>query len=82
MSDVFVAFQARYAQPIKDLGNIERQRGLYGVDILIEADGTPRLLEVTFAPDMGRFGQFQPEGWNEVFGHLFFNDEKGVTRIV
>lgn len=58
IADVYIAFQARYAQKIKDLGNIDKQRALYGVDILIEADGTPKLLEVTFAPDMGRFGKF------------------------
>lgn len=31
---------------------------------------------------MGRFTDYQPEGFNEIFGNLFFNEEKGLTRIV
>ena len=49
---------------------------------MIDQDCNAKLLEVTFAPDMFRFAKFQPEGYNEVFGNLFFNEEKGVTQII
>ncbi len=64
------------------LGNLPMARGLYGVDVMVNQDLEAKVLEVTFAPDMERFGLFQPEGWNEVFGCLFFNEMKGVTQIV
>lgn len=80
--DVFVAFQARFGKDVEALGNIDKARGLYGVDVMIDQDYNAKLLEVTFAPDMHRFCLFQPEGYNEVFGNLFFNEEKGMIKLV
>jgi len=58
-------------------------RGLYGVDVMVDQTTMDaKVLEITFAPDMERFGWFQPQGWNEVFGCLFFNEEKGMVKIV
>ena len=58
ISDVFIAFQARYAKEIESLGNLDKARALYGVDVMIDQDYNARLLEVTFAPDMDRFCKF------------------------
>ena len=41
---------------------------------MIDQDLQPKLLEVTFAPDMDRFCVFTPDGWNHIFGNLFFNE--------
>lgn len=82
IADVFIAFQARYGKEIEALGNLDKARALYGVDVMIDQDQNAKLLEVTFAPDMNRFGLFQPEGWNEIFGALYFNEEKNITRII
>lgn len=49
---------------------------------MIDQDQNAKLLEVTFAPDMLRFSKFVPEGYNEVFGNMFFDEAKGVTRII
>jgi hypothetical protein len=49
---------------------------------MIDQDYNAKLLEVTFAPDMNRFCLFRPEGYNEVFGNLFFNEEKSMVKIV
>mmetsp|Transcript_5490 Transcript_5490/g.9312 ORF Transcript_5490/g.9312 Transcript_5490/m.9312 type:complete len:82 (+) Transcript_5490:2269-2514(+) len=58
ISDVFVAFQTRYGKEIEALGNIDKARGLYGVDVMIDQDCNAKVLEVTFAPDMDRFCLF------------------------
>jgi hypothetical protein len=49
---------------------------------MIDQDFNAKVLEVTFAPDMERFTVYQPEGYNEILGNLFFNEEKGMTKIV
>jgi len=56
-------------------------RAYYGVDCMIDQDFNAKLLEVTFAPDMERFSLFQPEAWNELFGHLFFDEDKNMTNL-
>ena len=61
---------------------MDKSRALYGVDVMIDQDYNAKLLEVTFAPDMNRFCLFRPEGYNEVFGNLFFNEEKSMVKIV
>ena len=82
IADIFVAFQIKHGKEIEALGNLDKSRGLYGVDVMVDQDLEAKVLEVTFAPDMERFGWFQPQGWNEVFGCLFFNEESGVIKIV
>jgi len=82
IGDVFIAFQARYGKEIMDAGNLDKARACYGVDVMIDQDQDAKLLEVTFAPDMGRFCKFTPNGYNEVFGNLYFNEEENMTRII
>ena len=55
IADVFMAFQTRYSKEIEDLGNLDKSRGLYGVDVMVDQDCNAKVLEVTFAPDMDRF---------------------------
>ena len=64
---------------------MDKSRAVYGVDMMVVDDHPEyhaKLLEVTFAPDMERFCWFQPEGFNELMGNLFFNEEKGLTRVI
>jgi tubulin--tyrosine ligase-like protein 12 len=82
IKDVFVAFQTRYGKEIMDMGDLDNARACYGVDVMIDQDCNAKLLEVTFAPDMGRFCKFTPNGYNEVFGNLYFNECQNMTRIV
>lgn len=56
--DIFIAFQARYGKEIESLGNLNKSRGLYGVDIMVDQDLNAKVLEITFAPDMNRFCKF------------------------
>ena len=82
IAQVFIAFQAKHGKEIEAAGNLDKSRSLYGVDVMIDQDQNAKLLEVTFAPDMNRFCLFRPEGYNEVFGNLFFNEEKSMVKIV
>lgn len=82
IADVFIAFQTRYGKDIEAAGNIDKSRAYYGVDIMIDQEYNAKLLEVTFAPDMKRFGDFRPNGFNELFGHLFFNEQTNMIQIV
>jgi tubulin--tyrosine ligase-like protein 12 len=82
IADVFIAFQTRYGKDIETAGHLEMSRAYYGVDIMVDEDLNARLLEVTFAPDMARFSEFVPEGFNELFNYLFFNEDKNLTQIV
>jgi hypothetical protein len=79
IADVFVAFQARHGKEIEEAGNLDKSRAYYGVDVMIDQDLNAKLLEVTFAPDMKRFALFKPDGFNELFGHLFFNEQTNLT---
>lgn len=79
IADVFIAFQARHGEEIKADGNLDKSRAYYGVDVMVDQDCNAKLLEVTFAPDMKRFSEFRPEGFNEMFSHLFFNEDKNFV---
>lgn len=61
---------------------MDKSRAFYGVDAMIDQDFNAKVLEVTFAPDMDRFTKFCPDGYNELMGCLFFNEEKGLTKII
>jgi len=54
---------------------------MYGVDVMVTSDFEAKILEATFSPDCKRACKFNPEFFNEVFGCLFLNEEKNVTRI-
>jgi len=58
IANIFIAFQARYGKDIEALGNLEKAKGLYGVDVMVDQDLNAKVLEVTFGPDMNRFSKF------------------------
>ena len=57
-------------------------RAYYGIDVMVNEDLEAKLLEVTFSPDMERFTIFQPDGYNEIFNCMFFNEQKNITKII
>jgi tubulin--tyrosine ligase-like protein 12 len=82
IKQVFLAFQVKHGEDHEALGDASRRcRGIYGVDVMITDDYQPKILEVTFSPDCGRACKFNPQFFNEVFGCLFFNDQKNMIRI-
>lgn len=79
---LFTAFQVRHSNELENNKEaIQRCRGLYGIDIMITDTFEPKILEATFSPDCKRACVFNPSFFNEVFGCLFFNDAKNVTKI-
>ena len=58
-----------------------RCRGMYGVDVMVTDQFEPKILEVTFSPDCNRACKFNPDFFNEVFGCLFLNEVKNVTKL-
>lgn len=83
MKQVFVAFQLKHGKDLEALpmDASRRCRAMYGVDVMITDEYEPKILEVTFQPDCGRACKFNPAFFNEVFGCLYFNDEKNMIRI-
>eukprot|EP00898_Chlorokybus_atmophyticus_P006872 jgi/Chlat1/7186/Chrsp57S06843 len=70
----------------------ERARAIYGADIMLDAQLQPKLLEVTYCPDCDRACLYNTEDvfrqevrgadfFNDVFGCLFLDESKNVTRI-
>ena len=72
----------RHGKEYEALGeDAKRCRSLYGIDVMVTDDFKPKILEATFSPDCKRACRFNPNFFNEVFGCLFFNDAKNVTKL-
>ena len=82
---IFIAFQVQHGKDLESqeggTDSSRRCRAMYGVDVMIDEDYQPKILEVTFAPDCGRACKFNPQFFNEVFGCLFFNDVKNMIKL-
>ncbi|KAK9705578.1 hypothetical protein RND81_07G067700 [Saponaria officinalis] len=70
-----------------------KSRAIYGIDVMLDASLYPKLLEVTYCPDCTRACQYDSASlfseeelrghdfFNTVFGCLFLNETKFVTRL-
>ncbi|KAH7297146.1 hypothetical protein KP509_26G055800 [Ceratopteris richardii] len=71
-----------------------RARAIYGVDVLLTDTYEPRLLEITYCPDCTRACKYDvinvlgngnmikaTEFFDDVFGCLFLNSERNVSRL-
>ena len=56
-------------------------RAIYGLDIMIDTDLEPKVLEINFSPDCTRACKFVPEFFDDVFATLFLNKPSGVESI-
>lgn len=56
-------------------------RGMYGVDVMVNQNFEPKLLEFTFSPDCKRACLFNPDFFNDVFGCMFLNQERNVIKV-
>lgn len=58
-----------------------KSRAMYGIDVMVNADFTPQLLEINFCPDCKRATVQFPPFTDDIFGCLFFGDTNNVIRL-
>jgi tubulin--tyrosine ligase-like protein 12 len=56
-------------------------RSIYGLDIMLDENLQPYVLEFNFSPDCTRACKFTPEFFDDIFSTLFLNETSGVTKI-
>jgi hypothetical protein len=56
-------------------------RAIYGLDIMIDEDLEPKVLELNYSPDCTRACKFIPEFFNDIFSTLFLEHAKGVESV-
>ncbi len=56
-------------------------RAIYGIDIMIDQELNPRILEVNFSPDCTRACKFVPEFFDQIFSTLFLENPQGVEKL-
>lgn len=57
---------------MKNIDNKNQTRAIYGMDLMIDTNFQPKLLEMTFSPDCTRACKFTPTFYNDIFETLFF----------
>ena len=61
---------------------------MYGIDLMIDQDWNPQILEINFSPDTQRACNYDPNYYNNVFAALFLNKEdypqawESITNII
>ena len=58
-----------------------RARTLYGVDVMVNSEHQPVLLECTYAPDCTRVCSVNPRFYDQAFGCLFFGECEGFSPL-
>ena len=56
-------------------------RAIYGLDIMIDENLEPYILELNFSPDCTRACKFTPTFYDDIFSTLFLNTDVGVEKI-
>lgn len=59
----------------------EKSRAIYGIDLMLDENLQPYVLEVNFCPDCERAIKYYPEFTNQVFNSLFFDDQDGIIFL-
>lgn len=59
----------------------EKSRAIYGIDVMMDEDLQPYLLEVNFCPDCERAVKYYPEFTNQIFNSLFFEEQDGILYL-
>jgi tubulin--tyrosine ligase-like protein 12 len=49
----------------------DKSRAIYGVDLMIDDNMKPNILEMTYAPDCHRAVEYYPDFFNDIFEVLF-----------
>ena len=57
-------------------------RAEYGLDVMVDADLQPHVLEATLSPDTDRANKYTPTYTNDVFGTLFLGETHNFKRLL
>lgn len=88
LHELLVAATSR--DPPRGIAHSPQSRALYAADIMlswsVDSDGCrdmqPKLLEVNWSPDCQRACEYYPDFYDNVFGLLFFDEEKDVFALL
>jgi hypothetical protein len=56
-------------------------RAIYGLDVMIDNENQPKVLEINYSPDCTRACKYTPEFFDDIFRTLFLNDPSGVELV-
>ena len=59
----------------------ENSRAYYGIDIIIDQELTPHVLEVTFSPELSTVSGIIPSFMSEMFRCMFLREEEGMFKL-
>ncbi|KAM3130195.1 hypothetical protein pb186bvf_017695 [Paramecium bursaria] len=66
-----------------EMAECKKNRSVYGMDLMIDQNFTPKLLEMTFSPDCTRACKYTPSFFNDLFETLFFGVEnQNMIKII
>ena len=54
---------------------------MYGIDVLLDEDLQPHVLEVQWGPDCAKALELRPSFWDEILLALYANDYSHVVKI-
>lgn len=83
---ILQVFQAAKATK-NGIRHLPNCRAIYGLDLMVDADGQPLLLEVNYNPDTTKICKWSPSFWNDALAVLFLDEDKWrdagakVTRL-
>lgn len=80
--DIYDAIKELFVMGINS-ANMEREksRAIYGVDLMLDENLQPYILEVNFCPDCERAIKYYPEFTNQVFNSLFYDEHDGIIFL-
>ena len=56
-------------------------RAIYGLDVMLDEELEPYIIEINYQPDCTRACKFIPEFYNDIFSTLFFEKESGMSKV-
>lgn len=54
---------------------------VYGIDVILDAELEPTLMEVNFSPDLASLAETNEDFVQEILNCMYFGDQKNVTRV-
>lgn len=59
----------------------EKARALYGIDIIVDEDLNPSIMECTFSPELSLISEVRPNFISEICRCMFLREDKGMNKL-